>query len=148
MTPPRTTPAQRGRNATAKGKRFNRDCALKLRELGWPHADVIPSNERGDIGGVGDINVECKDHADWRDLAAHIRQTMDDAAARGLPDSIVWKKRVGYADPMSGYIVIAPRVFWSMRRRMEELETTDAEYQRLLERVAEAVTLEVRGEAS
>ena len=136
-----TTPEQRGRSNQRAGKKFQRDCALALRKLYWPHADVIPSHERGDVGGCGDVNVECKATADWRDLAAHIMQSIGNAESRGLTQSLVWKKRVGYTDPMDGYIVLNPRVWWELWHRVERLEGVDAEMTRLLGRIAYAANI-------
>jgi hypothetical protein len=107
---------------------------------------VIPSNERGDVGGCGDVNVECKNEAGWNNLAAHIEQTLGNAQDRGLPDSIVWRKRLGFPSPLSGYIVVDPEVYWAMRRRLEGLQAEAAEYERLLRKVADMAIVEVRGD--
>jgi hypothetical protein len=137
-----TPEQQQGRSSQRAGRSFNRDAAAALRKNGWPNADVAAANQRGDINGAGDINVECKTHRDWRDLAAHIGQAARDAAARDLPTYVVWRKRHGYSDPMEGYCVMLARDFWRERQRMEELEAVEREYLRMLDHVAAKMRLE------
>jgi hypothetical protein len=137
--PPRKIPRTRpeiGRAARRKGVAWQRLCAEALRTAGYPAAEVVPSNGRGDITGCGDINVECKADADWRNLSAHIAQSEGDAQARDLPDACVWKKRNGAADPLDGYVITGARGFWEMRAEYDRLQLVELEYAALARRIA------------
>lgn len=129
------TPQQRGRSSNRAGRAWQRACAVWLRRY-YPAADVIPAHQRGDVGGCGDVNVECKAEAKWNNLASHMAQTTADATARGLPAGIVWAKRVGAlggdefgqtrtsgsADPGAGYIIMTPDAFWQQRLELDRLQ--------------------------
>jgi hypothetical protein len=131
-----TTPEQRGRANRTRGKSFERDAVTALRKIGWPGAEVVPSNGRNDITGAGDIGIECKNEQTWEYLSASVDQAARDAELRDLPTYVVWRKRHGYSDPMEGWCVMRARDFWRERQRMEELEAVEREYDRVLERLA------------
>ena len=118
----------RGRSNRAKGNEWMRRCVRALRANGFPHADIIPSHGRSDIGGVGDLAIECKNEATWAHLSASLEQVDRDALWRDLPMGIVWRKRHGWADPMDGHIVITPRKWWEHWTEHQRLEAVELEF--------------------
>jgi hypothetical protein len=119
-----------------KGARWRNACERWLQENGWPGAQYVGKGRghRGDVTGVGDISVDFKDHADWRNLPASIAQCEADAVAKDVPTGVVWQKRTRKPDPGEGYIVQRAVSFWADRQRLAELEAVEAEYARFRER--------------
>ena len=63
----------------AKGSAFERDVLREVRGV-WPDAERIPPgahDDRGDIVGVPDLTIECKNH---RSVADGLRLGVDQAA--------------------------------------------------------------------
>lgn len=118
----------RGRSNRRKGYAWMRRCVLSLRMNGFPHADIIPSHGRSDIGGVGDLAVECKDVATWSHVSDELRQAARDARFRDLADYILWRKRHGFPDPMDGYCLMDARSWWEHWKRHQELEAVELEF--------------------
>jgi hypothetical protein len=115
------TPEQMGRRNRAKGGRWMIACVKKLRETYYPHADVIPSPHRADIGGVGDVAVESKDTTRWDDILAFVAKVQAEAGARGGLLPVVWKKTRGEGDPMRGLIIMEAGDFWRDRAEHDRL---------------------------
>lgn len=110
------------RNRTA-GNTWNRGCVVYLRRW-WQTAERQLHSHRSDVGGIGDLAIECTIEP-WAQIWKKLRQAEDDA--QGLP-FMVWKKHnrapgdVGEGDPGEAAVVFRARVIFPLLHRLEELE--------------------------
>lgn len=111
-----------GRSNRRRGHDFERDAVRYLRDHGYPAADRQLHGKSGDIEGIGDLAIECKNIQGWGMILAARDQAWADAARRGLDRGIVWKKKLGSSDVGEGYWVGSIWRELAFNRRAEELE--------------------------
>ena len=128
-----------GTSGNQKGKAWMRRCIRALWSIGYKGAEVIPGHGRADIGGIGDLAIECKDEATWE----HLSHAWDQAeeAVRFRSDvsvGVVWRKRWGYPDPLDGWIVIGARKWWEHWAEHQRLEAVELEFKAWRKGLADA----------
>jgi hypothetical protein len=91
VTTPTRTRAQQGRSNNTKGDAWNVQVVETAREEGFPGACKMPHEGRGDVGGMLDWTIECKNMLEdrWPDV---MRQVLADQAAEGTRWHAVAKK--------------------------------------------------------
>ena len=123
------------RNRTA-GHNWNRAAVLYLRQW-WPAAERQLHAGRGDIGGIGNLVVECTIEP-WAQIWKKLRQAEHDAQAEddwkwepGRPAAVpfcVWKKpnrgagEPAGADPGQAAVIFRASVIFPLLARLEQLE--------------------------
>lgn len=91
-----------------KGAAFECQVVNYLRGAGFPRAAKTlagASEDRGDIQGVGNSALECK-NANRLDLAGWMAEARREAENAGLPRFAVIAKRRGVADVAESYAVV------------------------------------------
>jgi len=104
-------------SAKAAGARFERAVADWLAERLNPGIDRRVTNgahDRGDIGGVRDLNrgrvvLECKDYGGRLDPGTWIREAERERVNDGATVGLVVAKRRGISDPGSQYVLMTLR---------------------------------------
>lgn len=136
-----------GRTAARRGKAWHTACIRALRtetyldETGrpapfYPNAEKTWSYHRGDITGVGDVNLECKAEQGWNNLASHIAQARFDAERLDVPEYAVWRPAAGKVNqPMDGFIIMNPRNYFERRKEIERLEAVEIQFSEFLKRI-------------
>ena len=124
------------RNRTA-GHNWNRAAVLYLRQW-WPTAERQLHAGRGDIGGIGDLVVECTIEP-WAQIWKKLRQAESDADHENRSALVpplpfcVWKKpnrgagEPADADPGQAAVIFRASVIFPLLARLAELERDDAE---------------------
>ena len=125
----------RGKRNRAHGKRVAQAILRELVKV-WPHAEHTSGTGRGDFTGIGDWNLEATDAA-WDQIGPKAAQAAGDAAAQGYARWAIVKPR----RPRPGSPALPTARWWAIselgqvlerERRIAELETTMAEYRRLI----------------
>ncbi len=97
-----------GSASKRKGSRWESSVVVLLKALGFGKAERRALNgtqDRGDIAGVDDLVIECKDVAQLR-LREWIGEAQIEATRDGARIGVVALKRTGNADPAQGYAVV------------------------------------------
>ena len=125
--------SRQGTRNRAAGNTWNRACVIYLRRW-WPTAERQLHSHRSDVGGIGDLAIECTIEP-WAQIWKKLRQAEADSG--GLP-FMVWKKHNrapsdpgdsnrGEADPGEAAVVFRARTIFPLLARLEQLELDAAE---------------------
>lgn len=105
------------------GKHAQQDAARWLRDTRlYPAAGYELRKQHNDLLGTGDLAIEVT-IATWDTIGTKWDdQAVPDAARRGLPYPVVWKKRRGHADPGKWWMLMTAELLVPMAVRLEKLE--------------------------
>jgi hypothetical protein len=96
-----TVNVQRGQSNRRKGRVWELECEHYVKAEGWPKAKRQRFTHSGDLLGVGDICLECK-NTTWQNIPAALDQAERDAAELHAIRGVVIKKRGGHRDVGAG----------------------------------------------
>lgn len=91
-----------------KGTSFENEVVAYLNVNDFPHAErraLAGANDKGDIVGVPDTVIECKNHAKLN-LAGWIAEAEREAENARATIPIVWAKKRGVASAGGGYVIM------------------------------------------
>jgi hypothetical protein len=122
------------------GLQWQAAAAQWLRNQGiYPHAESTGRWGERDLTGTGDVSVECTVEV-WANISTKTADAELHARVSEprLPWPVVWKRRqkgkAAGEDIGRSYVVMEARNFWSMVRRLEDLEAREMDVEAEFER--------------